>query len=155
MTEGQWCSFWRLWGAACVGQGWDKLTAAERDGKRRETLLQLGFNSAKEIDKTAGFDRVKRRLEELAHVLPAPVDGEKVRLLHRIGEVIAGLEESLFPGHRLAAILKSNGVVTGVRALEDLEKERLLSLSAALAGILKDWEAEKDEVDGMTLAEPF
>lgn len=142
MTESQWLVMWRKWGDVCRAQGWDKLPAAERDAKRREILAELGFTSAKEIDKGKGCDAVFRRFDELANVISAPVDGEKKRLLHRIGEVAAELSEQGFPEHRFQAILKSNGVVAGVRDIAELDKVRLTALSAALTGILAEWERE-------------
>jgi hypothetical protein len=66
MTADQRSLYWRLWAAACEYQGWDRLSAGERDQKRREVLAGLGFASVQDVDHTEGFDCVKHRLEGLS-----------------------------------------------------------------------------------------
>lgn len=56
--------FWRLWAEACAVQGWQ---GAEREIQRKAVLAELGFSSLKLVDHTAGFDRLKGRLQTLAY----------------------------------------------------------------------------------------
>lgn len=138
ITQGQWLSLWRMWGDACKQQGWDKLPPAAREEKRHEVFAELGFASAKDIDKTTGFDKVKRRLEELVGKVHASGEGEgeRTRLLHRIGETFAELAELGYSAEATAKILKDFGVVPGVRGITDLSEDRLLTLSRTLTRIV-------------------
>src|SRR5580700_10023690 len=93
MTFEQHGLFWRMWGNACIAQGWDKLPSAERDERRREMLAEIGFESIKDVNSTTGFDAVKKRLMELTdRVANEPDDaGDRRRLLHCIGELFSDL----------------------------------------------------------------
>jgi hypothetical protein len=66
LTKPQVWAFWRLWGAACDVQGW---ASAEREPQRREMLARCGFASLKDVDRRAGFDRVKTECLRLAERL--------------------------------------------------------------------------------------
>lgn len=58
-------TFWRLWPQACRANGWTKergMTAAQIDAKRKEVLLECGFDSLTRVDRTDGFTKVKNKL---------------------------------------------------------------------------------------------
>lgn len=60
--------FWFLWPQACRANGWTRengLTTAAIDAKRKEILRECGFISLTEVDRTAGFTKVKNKLEIL------------------------------------------------------------------------------------------
>jgi hypothetical protein len=140
MTDSQRHSFWRKWGDVCEAQGWDKLPPFQREAKRIEILGELGFASAKDVDKTAGCDRVFRKFEELAGVVHAKADdGGRARLLHRIGEAISELAELGCPPEVWEKILRDFGVVPGVIDISDLPENKLLTLSRTLSRYVGDW----------------
>lgn len=56
--------FWRLWSDACAVQGWQ---GPARERQRKAILEEMGWESLKDVDHTAGFDRLKGRLERLAY----------------------------------------------------------------------------------------
>ena len=57
--------FWREWPKSCAAMGWTKargLSAKEIDAKRKEFLLGCGFDSLTQVDRVAGFTKVKNEL---------------------------------------------------------------------------------------------
>jgi hypothetical protein len=57
--------FWREWPKSCRAQNWTRaegMSAAEIDAKRKEFLARCGFKSLTEVDKVAGFTKVKNEL---------------------------------------------------------------------------------------------
>lgn len=163
MSEEQASWFWRNWERACRVQGW---TGAARDVKRHEVLAGLGFASIKEVDKTAGFDRLKKRVLELqAKVLvdtpetgqpaaPGEDAGERRRLLWRVAEAVAALQKSGYPEHSFATVFRDFGLVKGWRGIADLEQGRLLTLSRTLSRIHTEWLERKAEEAEYEAAKP-
>lgn len=79
LSEDQVKLFWRLWAAACRYQGWTRqrgLTSAQIDVKRKELLARLGFGSLHDVDRRAGFGRVKSELLALADNLRGAVEAD-------------------------------------------------------------------------------
>ncbi|HEX3716994.1 MAG TPA: hypothetical protein VH595_03425 [Verrucomicrobiae bacterium] len=147
MNAAQISLFWRLWGDACAYQGWDALSSVERDEKRHEVLTECGFSSAKHVDRTVGFDRVKKRLMELqGHVHNEPEDaGERRRIVARIGTLLAELGEARYPEHSLDTILRKRfKVIEGVSSITDLDTRELLNLVRTLAARLASWTHRQD-----------
>ena len=142
MTPDQHDLFWRVWASACRGQGWTALPAAEQNAKRREVLSALGFSSAKHIDTRQGFDDVKQRLEALAgkvHNERADA-GARRRILSRIGQSIAELDQAGYPPRSIETILPVRfKVIKGVRTLPDLDTPELVNLSRTLSARLASW----------------
>jgi hypothetical protein len=58
--------FWLIWAEVCSVQGW---LGAEKEVHRKEVLAECGFRSLKDVDKTAGFDRLKGALNRLRYRL--------------------------------------------------------------------------------------
>ncbi len=142
MTPDQHDLFWRLWASACRGQGWNALPAAEQNAKRREVLSALGFASAKDIDTRQGFDDVKQRLEALAGKIhnERPDAGQRRRILSRIGQAIAELDQAGYPPRSIETILRIRfKVIKGVRTLPDLDTPELVNLSRTLSARLSSW----------------
>jgi hypothetical protein len=143
MTESQHSLFWRLWNAACGCQHW---TGREAEAKRREILLELGFESAKHIDHLGGFDLVKKRLEALAdRVDNEREDGSRRRrVLWRIGQARAGLNSADYPTKAVDTILRQRfKVIPGIRTIADLETRELVNLSRTLTARLASYKARK------------
>jgi hypothetical protein len=136
MSEDQHSHFWNLWSVASRYQGW---TGSEPELRRREILSELGFSSAKQIDHRDGFDRVKKRLLELCgKVANEPVDaGQRRRILARIGESIAELEDAGCPSHTLNTVLRQRfKIVEGVNTMADLDTPELLNLLRTVTRLL-------------------
>lgn len=87
LTKPQQTAFWRMWAGACDVQGW---MGNEREARRKEVLLECGFSSLTQVDRTAGFDRVKGALQRLQYRLEGgresafPDVGEMRRHVHLI-----------------------------------------------------------------------
>ena len=143
MSTAQMLSFWRMWGAACKTQGWDRLTPPQRDEKRHEMLAALGFASVKDVGMTGDFDRVKKRLLELADkVTPEnEEDGQRRRYLHRIGEQRGELEDLMGAGESAAYLesidLRRFKLSAGWRTVEDLPTPELEKMVMTLDRCLK------------------
>jgi hypothetical protein len=95
MTEAQWGLYLDLWGKACAAQGW-------RAGDRRRRMAVHGevFGrevSAKDIDRTAGFDAIKAKFLELAGSVQGAVevDHPEIGEARRTVKVIEGLMDCL------------------------------------------------------------
>jgi hypothetical protein len=139
MTVEQVRLFWRLWSAACRYQRW---TTSESEARRHEILMECGFASAKDIDHTDGFDRVKNRLEALAgRIHNGPDDaGRRRRVLVRVGQAFAELNAANYPPHSVKTILVERfKVIEGIRTVADLNTEELINLSRTLAARLASW----------------
>jgi hypothetical protein len=139
MTAAQHGRFWRLWSRACKGQGW---TASEAESKRHEILSDLGFESARYIDSTRGFDRVRKRLEALADVLhnERPDAGQRRRLFWRIGQLQGNFFNADYPAHSMQTLLKTRfKIIPGQRLVSDLETEELVNLLRTLTARLASW----------------
>lgn len=80
LSPGQQSKFWKLWAGACAAQGWQ---GEEKELRRKEVLLGLGFASLKEVDKLGGFDRVKAHLLTLQDRL----DGASEEVFPAVGEM--------------------------------------------------------------------
>jgi hypothetical protein len=135
--------FWRLWGAACRGQGW---SGKEAIAKRKEVLAELGFASVKHIDAAGGFDRVREHLEALAARVQneRPDAGERRRLLWNIDQARAELSAAAYPAEFLNKIFKQRfRVIAGVRLIGDLETEELLNLLRTLKNRLATWKQQQ------------
>jgi hypothetical protein len=144
MTEGQVVLFWRLFGAASRYQHW---TTSEAESRRREVLMECGFRSAKDVDHLEGFDRVKKRLEELAgRIHNEPEDaGQRRRVLARVGQALADLNAAGYPPHSLETILTTRfKIITGVRTIADLSASDLVNLSRTLTARLATWKKRFD-----------
>jgi hypothetical protein len=87
LSKAQSSWFWREWAKACSVQGWQ---GDEKEQRRREVLLEVGFDSLTKVDKTAGFDRLKARVMALQYRLEGatnevfPANGDMRRHLHLI-----------------------------------------------------------------------
>jgi hypothetical protein len=87
LSKAQVAWFWREWAKACSVQGWQ---GDEKEQRRREVLLEVGFDSLTRVDKTAGFDRLKARLMALQYRIEGatnevfPANGDMRRHLHLI-----------------------------------------------------------------------
>jgi hypothetical protein len=144
MTEGQAVLFWRLFGAASRYQQW---TASEAESRRRDILMECGFRSAKEIDRTDGFDRVKKRLEELSgRIHNEPEDaGRRRRVLARVGHALADLNAAGYPPRSLNTLLAERfKIIEGVRTVADLDTVELANLSRTLTARLAAWRKRFD-----------
>ncbi|HEX4122327.1 MAG TPA: hypothetical protein VH619_17055 [Verrucomicrobiae bacterium] len=142
MTQDQISLFWRLWSGACAYQGWDAMSSADRDEKRHEVLAECGFASAKHIDRTDGFDRVKKHLLELqGRVHNESEDaGERRRIVSRLGIILAEMGEAGYPEHSLNTILRERfKIIEGVNTITDLETRELLNLVRTLSSRLASW----------------
>lgn len=76
MTKSQSAAYWRLWSAACKAQGWTKadgMDSAAVDAKRKECLIECGFESSRDIDSGAGFSRWKSLCERLSGKLSGAI----------------------------------------------------------------------------------
>jgi hypothetical protein len=145
MTEDQHRKFWRLWSDACEYQRWTALPAKDCEQKRREISSGLGFSSAKRINTTSGFDRVKKHLEALAgHVHnESPDAGQRRRIISRIGQVMSELTGAGYPHHSLDTILRVRfKVIEGIRTITDLETPELVNLSRTLTARLSAWKQQ-------------
>jgi hypothetical protein len=115
----------------------------QREQRRHEILAELGFSTAKRIDKGEGFDRVKRRLEELAdkvHVQPADA-GRRARILWRINRAMGRLRAAGYPERAISTILKERfKVVAGLNTVPDLPSHELVNLSRTLTARLASWQ---------------
>ncbi len=139
--------FSTLWPDARQAQGWDQLSSAERETRRHEVLSQLGFSSLKDVNHTDDFDTLKSRLMELAdHVAiadPAEAGGRR-RLLHRIGEAFAALDDAGYPVHSIQTILRNRfKVIDGVNTVTDLETHELTNLLRTISAWLSAWRKQK------------
>ena len=144
MTPEQHRLFWRLWTAACAWQGWPSQDCEE---KRREILTALGFDSAKEIDSTRGFDAVKSRLMELAGkvVNETPDAGERRRILSRVGLALGELGQADYPQAALHRILRERfHVIEGEGTIADLPTVELLNLVRTLTARLAGWQKKRE-----------
>jgi hypothetical protein len=139
ITQDQHSLFWHLWNSACRYQQW---TTSEANVKRHEILAELGFASAKHIDSTDGFDRVKKRFQELAgkvHNERADA-GQRRRILSRIGLVFAELSEAEYPARSLDTILRKRfKLLEGSRRIGDLETPELVNLLSTVSARLTSW----------------
>lgn len=134
--------FWRLWNDACNAQGWHRLPSDQRDAKRKEILLDLGFRSAKHIDPTDGFDAVKDYLEQLADVLHNQPDdaGQRRRIAWRANEALERLVQAGCPQGIIDSILADGfKVFPGLRTVSELPTLGLLKLSVVLTARLRSW----------------
>jgi hypothetical protein len=139
MTPEQRSLYWRLWAAACEYQGWDRLSAVERDEKRHQVLAGCGFASAKDIDRTDGFDAVKKRLEELVDIVhnEPPDAGLRRRILSRVNRALWQLRQAEYPEHSIQTILLERfKVIEGSTTIPDLPTHELVNLSKTLAARL-------------------
>jgi len=101
MTVDQHGLLFRLWRDACARQGWDKLSSAERDLKRKEQLRAVfGFEkSFTELNTKGDCDLFFARLKFLADNLQGaredqdPEPGQRRRYMHRIGELLSEFDE--------------------------------------------------------------
>jgi hypothetical protein len=144
MSPPQRRAFWRMWAAAMRHQGWNALPFSAQNGKRHEVLSACGFQSAKDVDPTSGFDRVRARLEELADVVhfERPDAGERRRILWLIGQTTTDLRRSNYSAAALEKILRVRfKIIPGARTLADLETSKLTQLLYTLRGRLKAWRA--------------
>lgn len=142
MSEAQRRLFWELWAQACAWQGWDKLPTAEREEKRRQALAECGFASAKRIDATHGFDRVKRHLEALAGIVHNEPDdaGERRRARVRADAALTDLAAAGYPRAAINTILHEHfHIVSGLRSLDDLNARDLVQVSMTLTARLASW----------------
>lgn len=80
--------FWRLWAAAVRAQGWGGLPKAEIELRRKAMLRECGFESLTAVDKTSGFDQVKRRLLELQDSVAAAMETDADAEARRLRAVI-------------------------------------------------------------------
>ena len=144
MSDSQVSWFWRLWADACKEQGWDTLSSAEKNVKRMEVLAGIFGRSIslKAVDSRDGFDRVKRRLEELAgKVHNQPEDeGKRGRVLYRVGELLTEFQEvyGIEAEASFASLLKARfKVVHSLNSIQDLSTEELVHLSMTLEQRIK------------------
>jgi len=147
MTEDQHALFWRLWSAACRGQGWFYLKTAERNARRKEVLRELGFTSAKLIDSRDGFDHVRERLEALADRVhnERPDAGHRRRLLWNIDQARSRLNAAGYPAAALDKILRQRfKVIPGLRTVADLETEELVNLLRTLTARARSWKQRQE-----------
>jgi len=144
MTPPQRRAFWRMWSAAMRHQGWNILPFSAQNDKRHEVLLQCGVTSAsaKNIDATAGFDRVKKRLEELAGVVHVerPDSGERRRILWIISQTRTDLHHAGYSPSAVETILYTRfKIIPGASTITDLETPELAQLLFTLRARLKIW----------------
>lgn len=101
LSDAQLNLFWRIWGAACRAQNWDRshgFSAADIGEKRHEMLRDLGFASLKDVDQRDGFDRLLARVRVLAGQIKGAIDevdphqGDRRRLLYRMQCLIKCLQ---------------------------------------------------------------
>lgn len=79
LSKDQVSLFWRLWSSACKTQGWTRdagLTSADIDAHRKAMLAEMGFSSLTQVDRTAGFGRVKARLMTLCDSLKGAIEAD-------------------------------------------------------------------------------
>lgn len=140
-SDDQFNLFWTAWSRACKYQKWDALTTAQREEKRHEILQSLGFESLKHVDATQGFDNVLRRLERLAGTVHHRADeGQRRRLLVRIGELFSDLDAAGYPPHSIDTILKKRfKVIPGLQTIPTLETPELVNLLRTLSSRLATW----------------
>ncbi|HEV7924364.1 MAG TPA: hypothetical protein VGR14_03355 [Verrucomicrobiae bacterium] len=147
MTPPQRRAFWRMWAAAMHHQGWNALPFSAQNDKRHEVLSACGFESAKDIDPTAGFDRVRARLEELADVVHVerPDAGERRRILWLINQTRTDLHRAGYSSSAVETILYMRfKVIPGANTITDLETPELAQLLFTLRARLKvhrQWQA--------------
>jgi hypothetical protein len=158
ISQEQFHLFWRLFSQASAVQGWDRLRTIERDEKRRELLRFLGWQSLKDVDRTKGFDDLKKRLLELADIVvnpgpdrgqpvaPDEDDGDRRRVVFRIQETADSLAAAEFPDSYLIPIFKNFGMVNGWLSLTSLKRDGergLIALNAVLQDRLISWNRAK------------
>lgn len=140
MSEAQAAGFWRLWAAVMRAQGWP---SSENNQRRHEVLASLGFASIKDVDMKDGFDRVKKRLEELADkVHNERIDeGQRRRFLHRIEEqrvTLVALMGSFEASSYLAVLWTERFKrFAGVNVVEDLPTVELMQVVMTLDRVIK------------------
>jgi len=84
MSKAQQGMYWRLWGAACRAQHWDRLPASERDARRKEAhVAAFGREkSATAINRTEEFGRIKAHFLMLAGDLAGTVESDHPEIDH-------------------------------------------------------------------------
>lgn len=83
LSKAQVAMFWRMWSKACQVQGWTRengFAAAQTDAKRKDVLGRCGFSSLHDVDRSAGYGRVKAELESLAEKLAGAIESVKPEL---------------------------------------------------------------------------
>ena len=149
MTVDQHGLLFRLWGDACRAQGWDRLSASERDAKRKEVTARV-FGPGKswtEVNKTGECDLLFARLKFLADKLQGaqedldPEPGQRRRYIHRIGEQLAEFAE-LGQAQYVEPILKERFKrFAEINTIYDLStkelKEAVMTLDARLGQVIK------------------
>jgi len=87
LSKAQVSWFWREWSKACSIQGW---MGEEKESRRRELIREIGFGSLTQVDRSAGFDRLKARVMALQYRIEGPLNelypdlGDMRRHLHLI-----------------------------------------------------------------------
>jgi len=156
MSEAQAAVFWRLWAAVMKAQGWP---SSENNARRHEVLAALGFSSVKDVDMKDGFDRVKKRLEELADKVHNEREdaGQRRRFLHRIDEQCATLNALMgrdAAGAYLAVLrIERFKRFAGVNTVEDLPTVELEHVVMTLDRVIKQQTEAAPETD--LEGEPF
>lgn len=79
MTEAQFRGYWYWWNRACKAQGWHKLSSTQREDLRRRVHAEVFGSpvSAKEIDSTSGYGRIKARFQALADIVRGAVESDR------------------------------------------------------------------------------
>ena len=128
--------FWREWPKSCAAMGWTRangMSAKEIDAKRKEFLLQCGFDSLTKVDRLDGFTKVKNEL------------------LVMQGISLKAAQETIDPALNQARVLR-NQIMTEI--IPCLELYRRETLTADLAKIMEDknrwWKLDRPAC-GMTL----
>lgn len=78
LSKTQVALFWRLWSRACKHQGWTDRRATEE--RRHQLLADCGFASLHDVDRTAGFGRVKAALLTLCDDLDGAIEADHPEL---------------------------------------------------------------------------
>jgi hypothetical protein len=149
--------FWRVWSAVMKWQGWNCLSAAEREAKRRKVLAELGFKSATQIGKTADLDRVLARFGELSgRVANEPEDaGQRRRYMSVIGNLLQDLQEADYPKEAHDRIMRERfHVIEGTRTIADLPTSELVNVIKTLRSRLAAHLARHQGIDNAASVQP-
>lgn len=83
LSESQVKRFWREWADACRAQGWTTekgVTSKQVDAHRKSLLKRAGFESLKQVDRSAGFNRVLGELGILSSRLKPTVERDNPQI---------------------------------------------------------------------------